>query len=384
MSSVNINTSGFNIPDIAQAVSSAITSNDAKAETKRARAKRKEPIVQFREDNLDSSTEEALKNAIHSDAWPDTKKYDNIVQKLDNVAETKAEEKQEPEMPLLAAEQEPAAIKTKKAPSRAKKNDVTRKTASVEEESAITAALKSMETSKESEDEKIDFKQPLHEILRADMQEIGPEAVRLEDQQKDDVLKNKKLLVIQQYQNSHVFGAYLREMGVRHSIASLEHKSAKQLDDIITQIRVLCQNKSAFNGLDNILFNVTNAAESLAPYATAGKIDPRGMTEMLKQDTDFLEAWELVKLERFNFVNISPEARMAFSMLKCGYACHLINKMKSSGALSSGSAANMNIDPELLNNNNNHPVLREDSLSTREQAKQKEDSTMCAQTLPSL
>ena len=50
---------------------------------------------------------------------------------------------------------------------------------------------------------------------------------------------------------------------------------------------------------------------------------------MLSQNPAFLEAWELVKLERFSFAQLSPEARCLFSMVTTGMAVAQLNKLKA-------------------------------------------------------
>ncbi len=128
----------------------------------------------------------------------------------------------------------------------------------------------------------------------------------------DDTELNKKIIVIHHYQNSTIFGPYLKEMGISYSTDQLNKKNSKQLDKIISQVRVICQNKQNTSSLDAMLFGGTSMMENTISAKT--KYNMKGYTEMLKHDNGFLEAWELIKIERLSFARMSPEIRFAYGL----------------------------------------------------------------------
>lgn len=51
-----------------------------------------------------------------------------------------------------------------------------------------------------------------------------------------------------------------------------------------------------------------------------------GYTELLKHDEGFLEAWELIKIERLSFARMSPEVRFMYGLGVNALAVININK----------------------------------------------------------
>jgi hypothetical protein len=114
-------------------------------------------------------------------------------------------------------------------------------------------------------------------------------------------------------------------MGIHNTTEQLNKKNSKQLDKIISQIRIVCQNKQNTSSLDAMLFGATGLVESTVSNKT--KYNMKGYTEMLKHDNGFLESWELIKIERLSFARMSPELRFMYGLGVNALAVVNINRM---------------------------------------------------------
>lgn len=140
----------------------------------------------------------------------------------------------------------------------------------------------------------------------------------------DDVALNKRIMTIHHYQNSAIFGPHLKSLGVKYTTEQLNKKDMKGLDKIISQIRVMCSSKQNTSALDSMLFGGTQMVENIV--SSRSKYDLHGWTMMLKQDQNFLEAWELIKIERLSFARMTPEVQFAYSLAVNALAVVNINK----------------------------------------------------------
>lgn len=145
----------------------------------------------------------------------------------------------------------------------------------------------------------------------------------------DDDERYKKILAIQRYLTNPVYGPYLKELGKSQTNLSTEilnKKTLAQLDKIISELRVYCRNKNSNTGLDGMLFGATHLVESTVSRATT--LNMTGWTQMLQHDPGFLEAWELIKIERLSFATMSPELRFGYGLATNAMAVIAMNKMQ--------------------------------------------------------
>ena len=77
-------------------------------------------------------------------------------------------------------------------------------------------------------------------------------------------------------------------------------------------MRISCENKTNTNAYDHLLFTGTKMVESTVTKNT--KYNMTGYTAILQHDTEFLESWELIKINRLSFARMSPEIKFMFRL----------------------------------------------------------------------
>lgn len=298
---MSINLSEINFSDL---VSNGVngsgqdSSEPVANESKFQKKKRKEPVIKVREDNL-----QELDPGVE-------RQLSSLMKQIENSAENG-------ELQIDTAQKE---LKDNQADNKAVQEHLETIIDLEIKEPIITKTLE-----QEKEQDAVDEQPPIKPKSRArprpkashtghvDNQTDKMHEVKLEhDIPEDDAERSKKILVIHNYQNSKIFGLYLKQLGLHFSNEQLVKKNSKQLDKLITQIRVSCENKTNTQNLDHMLFAATNIVETQVSGRT--KYNLNGWTEALKLDEGFLEAWELIKINRLSFARMSPEVKFVYHL----------------------------------------------------------------------
>lgn len=290
----NINTSAINfnelIPDNVDT-----TSNSSKKETKTQKKKRREPVIEARSDNL-----ALYDNSIDSKLSEFISKFDanGELPAASQTTNDKAEIEIAEPINIDVETYEVPKETFKKTRAKATKSDSDYERMRNKNDSDYERNKNDNETKQE---QKVDHTTP-----------------------DDDAEFNKKIIIIHRYQNSEFFGTYLKSQGVHYTTEQLNKKSMSELDKIISQLRVMCNNKQDTNVLDTFLYGATNGIENLVTNKT--DYNMKGYTEMLKHDQGFRESWELIKIERLSFARMSPELRFAWGLFSNAAAVIALNK----------------------------------------------------------
>lgn len=135
--------------------------------------------------------------------------------------------------------------------------------------------------------------------------------------------KQTLVMTIMRYQNSKRFGGYLKENGLINKCETLNKKSAEELKELLVRIRFSVSNRGTDSFIDEMIKAGMSGAEALISAKTKYKVT--GMTNMCFTDDEWLDCYELCRLEYMSFSYIRPELRLMLSTFRIGATVHAIN-----------------------------------------------------------
>lgn len=98
---------------------------------------------------------------------------------------------------------------------------------------------------------------------------------------------------------------------------------AAELKEILVRVRFCLGNRGAGSMIDELVKGGMTGAESLISIKTKYKIT--GATQLCWSDDEWLDCFELCKLEYLSFGYIRPELRLMLSTFRIATACHVMN-----------------------------------------------------------
>jgi len=273
-------------------------------ESKFQKASRKAPVLKFREDNIelpDADIDNALSKILEGS---DTPKIENSPKKVDAAAQMHDLEILHDILVEADVEQKPVFPLEKSA-------------------------------SKKGSKRKVKLPELMEEPTKVELKHEATD---------DDTEHSKRIIVIMNYMNNKIFGEYLRkDFSIKYTVEQLNKKKIKDLDKIITQIRTICNSKSSDQGLDAALFTATSVVENTV--STRTQYNMRGWTQLLQNDQQFIEAWNLIKLERLSFARMSPEVKFAWCLATNAMGVITLNKQLEHATAQTHAAASRKTEP---------------------------------------
>ena len=148
-------------------------------------------------------------------------------------------------------------------------------------------------------------------------------------QQYDDLQhveeKQNMILIIQKYQSSEMFGTYIKkDLKVSYTEEQLNHKSVKQLHQILTKIRINLDNKNLSKMYDNVLFGATMMIETISKPI----VNVDGFNQLLKENEQFASCWERVKCESV-MPTIPSHLQMMLILGQTYFMAYAMNKVNN-------------------------------------------------------
>ena len=154
--------------------------------------------------------------------------------------------------------------------------------------------------------------------------ENKPANIEIDDKiKKEGEDKQTLIMTILRYQDSKRFSDYLKKHALITKPEALDKKEIKQLKELLVRIRFCLSNRGASSLIDDFIKAGLSGAEALISTKTKYKIT--GMTEICFNDEEWLDCYELCKLEYLSFGYIRPELRLLLATLRIGSTCHVIN-----------------------------------------------------------
>ena len=151
-----------------------------------------------------------------------------------------------------------------------------------------------------------------------------PADIEITDEEKAEA-ENKQTLVmtVLRYQESARFADYLKKQGLIYKAEKLNKMDAADLKEILVRVRFCLGNRGAGSMIDELVKGGMTGAEALISVKTKYKIT--GMTQICFSDDEWLDCFELCKLEYISFGYIRPELRLMLSTFRIATACHVMN-----------------------------------------------------------
>jgi len=151
-----------------------------------------------------------------------------------------------------------------------------------------------------------------------------PADIEIDDEAKAEAeTKQTLVMTVLRYQESTRFTEYLKKQGLITKAEKLNKMDIAELKEILVRVRFCLGNRGAGNMIDEFVKMGMSGAEALISLKTKYKIT--GMTEMCFSDEEFLDCYELCKLEYLSFGYIRPELRLMLSTFRIATACHVLN-----------------------------------------------------------
>lgn len=150
--------------------------------------------------------------------------------------------------------------------------------------------------------------------------EIEKVAARFEKQEqneKEDAEKAKRLSVLAKYRNSRRFGPYLKEIGCNIEPARLVKMSVKQLDQVVTDVKMKIATKNATGFGQEMVFKGIGVLE----YALHDLWRIDKLSDTLRNSESFLDAVEELLLE-WDGVYMSPKLRVVLEIVSTAVFVH--------------------------------------------------------------
>jgi hypothetical protein len=135
--------------------------------------------------------------------------------------------------------------------------------------------------------------------------------------------KQTLIMTVMRYQESARFSDYLKKNGLITKCETLNKKSPEELKELLVRIRFCLSNRGAGSLIDEMIRAAMSGTEALVSAKTRYKIT--GMSEMAFSDEEWLDCYELCKLEYLSFGYIRPELRLMLSTFRIASACHVLN-----------------------------------------------------------
>lgn len=140
---------------------------------------------------------------------------------------------------------------------------------------------------------------------------------------KDGEDKQALIMKLQRYASSERFKKYLKEMGFKLTMATLNKKSIKQLEELLARVRFSIANRGSNEFVDGFIQKGCLGLETVIHNRSKFKV--AGTTQLLWQNEQFLDDLEAIKLEYLSFGSVDPKLRMAFTITRTAMTCHAIN-----------------------------------------------------------
>ena len=139
-------------------------------------------------------------------------------------------------------------------------------------------------------------------------------------------IKQNTIYIIQKYQSSDRFGNFVKnELKINYSSDNLQRKSTKELENILSKIRVHLDNKNMSKIYDGILFSSTMLVEKLSKPI----VNVDGYSKMLLESEEFLNCFDRVKCETI-MPTIPSHLQLFFILAQTYFMAYATNKIEKS------------------------------------------------------
>jgi len=136
----------------------------------------------------------------------------------------------------------------------------------------------------------------------------------------------EKIFTIQKYMTSNRFGDYVKkDIGIKYTLAQLEKKSDKELEDILNKIRIHLDNKNMDAIYDGMAKSMASGLEmTLTPFYD---IDGFSDTLLDPNNAQFWDTYEKFKIEH-KLPTMPVGLQLAYIVSSTMILQHNLNKMK--------------------------------------------------------
>jgi hypothetical protein len=135
-------------------------------------------------------------------------------------------------------------------------------------------------------------------------------------------------LMLSRYGSSPRFGEYLKSLSFVLTPIKLRKLKLEQLEELLERVRTSVANKTVSDIWNNSITSGLGMIENVCTMTRLNDtIKLKGLTEMLKEDENFLDLLEELKLNNQNLAYVSPYTRLAYTLLSSIFHVHGLNTM---------------------------------------------------------
>ena len=145
----------------------------------------------------------------------------------------------------------------------------------------------------------------------------------------DQIEKHQELvLVLSRYGQSKRFSEYLKTYHFNLSVTHLKKMEIEDLEETLSRVQICLDNKSVSAFWTDLALGTVQTGEAIVCSTKLGKkIHIQGLTEILRNNSEFLDILEILELKHQGITHTSPEIRLIYSIVTSAMKIHSVNSL---------------------------------------------------------
>jgi len=117
-------------------------------------------------------------------------------------------------------------------------------------------------------------------------------------------------------------------MGFNLSVTHLKSCEIDELEEIHKRVKISIDNKNVSNFWESLALGSIQTSEAIVVNTKLGqKVKIQGLTELLRNDSTFLDLLEQIELENQNITHTSPYVRLVYAVVSSAMKIHSVNSL---------------------------------------------------------